>query len=170
MGKGVRVSKLKLRPPKTPWDGMKYYDLYKVLRAMEQVIELHKNGLEQLEKERQSLMWFLLGGCMTTKIKGVKCPACGADLELIKEGILRIHCPSCGRDWKTGLIPLTGEMQIPEKFNMQEIIEKGKRDCEDLGWPKEDVKFMGFRLYYEHEGSVMSRGFFTGAFEPDTDT
>jgi len=61
MAKGAKVGKLNLRKPKSPWDGMKYDQLYKVLRSMEEVIELHKDGLEKLEKEREDLLWHLLG-------------------------------------------------------------------------------------------------------------
>lgn len=59
MPKGVRVSKLKLPRPRTPWDNMTKDEVWKVLREMESKIEKQKHALEKLEKEKDQLLWFL---------------------------------------------------------------------------------------------------------------
>lgn len=105
-----------------------------------------------------------------TKINDVKCPACGGDLEIVKGVQPYIHCNGCGKDWETGLVQLGGEMQIPEKFNMREVIERCKASAEKLGYSKDEVKFKGFRLYFDADGTIISNGFFMADIDPDVTT
>jgi len=106
---------------------------------------------------------------MTVRINDVKCPACGGKLEIVKGIKPHIHCTECERDWETGLIPLRGEMQIPDKFDMRKVIDTCKESHEKLGYMKEDSKFMGFRLYFDLDGMVICNGFFLAGFDPDPD-
>jgi len=107
---------------------------------------------------------------MTVRINDIPCPACQGILEIIKGAEPYIHCTNCERDWETGLIPHGKEMQPPEDFNIQDIIQKCKVSYGPLGYTPDKIKFKGFRLYFDAEGTILSRGFFMCDFDPDRST
>jgi uncharacterized Zn finger protein len=102
-----------------------------------------------------------------TRIQDITCPSCGGSLEVVKGDKPIIHCNNCGKDWETGLVPLGGEMQIPKDFNMCDVIERCKASAEKLGYSKEEVKFKGFRLYFDADGTIISNGFFMADLDLD---